>query len=122
VSTRSWIERVQDILDAINEILYFTRGLDLKAFQHDTKTIKAVELNFVIIGEAAAHISNDVQAVYPQIPWRLMRNMRNCLVHVYFAIDPLIVWNTIQNDLSPLIPLLEALLQEHEPGNNDEAG
>jgi uncharacterized protein with HEPN domain len=121
MSTRRWIERVQDILDAISEILSFTQGLDFKAFQHDSKTIKAVELNFVIIGEAAANIPDNVQVTYPNIPWRLMRNMRNRLVHIYFSIDPLIIWNTVQNDLPPLVPLLEALLQEHEQQDDDKA-
>jgi uncharacterized protein with HEPN domain len=37
--------------------------------------------------------------------------MRNFVVHAYFAIDPVIVWDTIQNDLMPLKGQLQDLLQ-----------
>jgi uncharacterized protein with HEPN domain len=39
-----------------------------------------------------------------------MRAMRNRLVHVYFEADPRLVWDTVENDLPPLIPALEKLL------------
>lgn len=33
------------------------------------------------IAEAARHVPPDVEALYPQIPWRLMRDMRNVIAH-----------------------------------------
>ncbi|MBT4499960.1 MAG: DUF86 domain-containing protein [Gemmatimonadetes bacterium] len=36
--------------------------------------------------------------------------IKNRLVHVYFSVDPRIVWNTIKDELPPLVPLLENLL------------
>jgi len=56
MSPRSWRERIRDILDAIAEIKAFTQGIEFDAFRHDSKTIRAVELNFIIIGEATNHI------------------------------------------------------------------
>jgi len=52
MSPRRWVERVKDILDAIDEIQAFTRDMDFDTFQSDIKTIRAVELNFIIISEA----------------------------------------------------------------------
>lgn len=110
MSTRRWTDRLQDILDAIAEIESFTRGMDLDSFCRDVKTVKAVQLNFIVIGEAAAHIPDAVQQSYPEVLWQLMRAMRNRLVHVYFSIDPQIVWDTVKSDLSPLVEPLEKLL------------
>ncbi|MBI5945258.1 MAG: hypothetical protein HY864_12880 [Chloroflexi bacterium] len=31
-------------------------------------------------------------------------------MHVYFKIDEKLMWDTVQNDLPPLIPLLKKLL------------
>jgi uncharacterized protein with HEPN domain len=112
---RSWTERIRDILDAMSEIETFTHGMAFDAFRNDAKTIRAVELDFIIIGEAANRIPETVQAAYPEIPWHLMRAMRNRLVHVYFSVDPQVVWDTIHNDLPPLIPLLESLLRDTGP-------
>ena len=110
MSPRRTRDRIQDILDAIEEINAFTLGTDLTAFRGDAKTIRAVELNFIVIGEAATYIPADVQAARADIPWHLMRAMRNRIVHAYFSVDPDIVWETIQNDLPQLVkPLCDLL-------------
>jgi uncharacterized protein with HEPN domain len=67
-------------------------------------------MNFIIIGEAANQIPEEVEEKYITIPWTLMRAMRNCIAHVYFKVDGKLMWDTIQNDLPPLIPELEKLL------------
>jgi len=110
VSPRGWQERIQDILDAIAEIQAFTQGMDYASFRDDDKTIRAVELNFIIIGEVASQISVEIEEQHPEIPWQLMRAMRNRIVHAYFSVDLKLLWDTILNDLPPLVPLLEKLL------------
>jgi uncharacterized protein with HEPN domain len=111
VSPRGWQERVQDILDAIAEIQAFTRGMDFDAFRADAKTVKAVELDFIVIGEAANQIPDEVEALHLQVPWSLMRAVRNRLVHVYFSVDERLLWETVQNDLPVLVPALQSLLR-----------
>ena len=110
MSPRGWQDRIRDILDAIVEIRQFTRGMDYETFKEDDKSIRAVEMNFIIIGEAANQIPEEVEEKYTAIPWILMRAMRNRIVHVYFKVDAKLMWDTIQNDLPPLIPELEKLL------------
>jgi len=110
VSPRGWQDRIRDILDAIAEIQKFTRGMDFDAFKDDDKSIRAVEMNFIIIGEAANQIPKEIEEKFTAIPWNLMRAMRNRIVHVYFKVDEKLMWDTVQNDLPPLIPELEKLL------------
>jgi uncharacterized protein with HEPN domain len=111
VSPRDWKERIRDILDAIDEIQAFTRGMDFDTFAADAKTVKAVELDLIVIGEAATQIPDHVEVEYPQIPWGLMRAMRNRLVHVYFSVDERLLWATVQNDLPVLASTLQSLLR-----------
>jgi uncharacterized protein with HEPN domain len=110
VSTREVQQRIRDILAAIVEIQKFTQGMDYESFRDDDRTIRAVEMNFIIIGESANHISDGVEEANLDIPWNLMRAMRNRVVHVYFSIDAKLLWETIQTDLPPLILKLEKLL------------
>ena len=110
MSPRNWKDRIRDILDAIAEIQKFTKGMDFESFKDDDKSIRAVEMNFIIIGEAANQIPEEIEEKYTAIPWSLMRAMRNRIVHVYFRIDEKLMWDTIQNDLPPLVPELEKLL------------
>lgn len=84
--------------------------MDYGTFSKDDKTVRAVEMNFIIIGESASQIPEEIQEKYPVIPWNLMRAMRNRIVHTYFQIDEKLMWDTIHNDLPPLISTLEGLL------------
>jgi len=110
MSPRGWQDRIRDILEAIAEIQKFTSGMDYQTFKDDDKSIRAVEMNFIIIGEAANQIPEEIEEKYLSIPWSLMRAMRNRIVHVYFRVDEKLMWDTIQNDLPPLVPELEKLL------------
>ncbi|RIK31498.1 MAG: hypothetical protein DCC56_04745 [Anaerolineae bacterium] len=110
MSPRGWQDRIRDILDAIAEIQKFTDGMDFETFKDDDMAVRAVEMNFIIIGEAASQIPEEIEEKYIAIPWSLMRAMRNRIVHVYFKVDEKVMWDTIQNDLPPLIPELEKLL------------
>ena len=84
--------------------------MDFETFREDEKTIRAVEMNFTIIGESANQISDEVEEEYSHTPWHLMRAMRNRIVHVYFSVDNRLLWDTIQNDLPPLISELEKII------------
>jgi uncharacterized protein with HEPN domain len=110
MSPRDWRDRIRDVLDAIVEIQRFTQDMKYEDFKKDDKTVRAVEMNFIIIGEAASQIPDEVEEQYTAIPWNLMRAMRNRIVHVYFKVDEKLMWDTIQNDLPPLVPELEKLL------------
>jgi len=112
MSPRVWVEWLRDILDAITEIQAFIVGMDYESFKNDAKTVRAVELDFIVIGEAANQLPSEIVDNYPEIPWSLMRAMRNRLVHVYFAVDPRLLWDTIQNDIPRLIPPLKAILSQ----------
>jgi uncharacterized protein with HEPN domain len=113
VSHRTWQERVEDILAAVAEIESFIAGLTRDQFLADVKTLKAVVADLTIIGEAASRIPDAIVQTHPEIPWALMRGMRHRIVHGYYQVDPMIVWDTCQNDLGPLIQPLRQVLQQN---------
>ena len=47
--------------------------MDFERFRSDVKTIRAVELDFIVIGEAVIQIPEEILEAYPQVPWHLMR-------------------------------------------------
>lgn len=115
---RDWKLRIKDIVDAINAIQGYTEGMKYKTFVADRKTVDAVIRNLTVIGEAAGHVPDDIVSAYPDIPWRDMRDMRNFVVHEYFGISDKIIWDTVYNNLPPLIPLLKPLLKSEDPDSN----
>ena len=111
---RQWKLRIRHILDAIDKIRVYTAGMSLDAFSANGLVVDAVLRNFMVIGAATRNIPTHVTTAYPQIPWRLMRDMRNVVVHDYPSVSLQVVWETIQNDLPPLHEPLRDLLEEAE--------
>ncbi|MFB2934850.1 DUF86 domain-containing protein [Aerosakkonemataceae cyanobacterium BLCC-F154] len=108
---RNWQLRIQDIINALHSIQHCTVGMSFEEFEQNEMLIKAILYDFVVIGEAAINIPSEVQSRYPQIPWRLMGDMRNVIAHEYFQVNLRIIWNTIQNNLPSLVNLLQELIQ-----------
>ena len=110
MSDRLWQHRISDIIAAIEKIQQYTEGMDFSTFQQDSKSSDAVIRNFIIIGEAARSVPEDITDQYHSIPWRLMGDMRNFAVHEYWGVELRTVWETIKQDLPPLVPLLKDVL------------
>ncbi|MGW8181028.1 MAG: HepT-like ribonuclease domain-containing protein [bacterium] len=87
MSSRLWQHRITDIIEAIEKIQRYVEGMGFDAFEKDSKTIDAVIRNFIIIGEAARRVPEEVVESRPSIPWRLMGDMRNFAVHEYWGVD-----------------------------------
>jgi uncharacterized protein with HEPN domain len=60
--------------------------------------------------EAAHPIPAEITGRHPEIPWRQMIALRNFSVHAYWNLRPAVIWDTIQNDLPPLIKPLSSLI------------
>jgi len=93
---------LDDILDAVQQIRIYTEGMHESDFSKDRKTQDAVIRNLEIIGEAAGCVPQEVQSAYPEVEWRKIKGLRNVLAHEYFGVNLAIVWDVIQNKLSPL--------------------
>ena len=96
---RSWKFRIDDIIEAIDKIERYTRGIDFDEWQQDEKTVDAVIRNIEVIGEASSHLPIEIQEQYKDIPWSMMKGIRNVVAHEYFGIDLEIVWKTVKEDL-----------------------
>ncbi|MDH7499588.1 MAG: DUF86 domain-containing protein [candidate division NC10 bacterium] len=107
-----WKFRIRHILDAIGEIQSFAAGMSYEQFSTDTKTLKAIVWDLMLIGEATRHVPPEVEEAYPEVPWPQMRGMRSQIVHGYDQIDLEIVWKVVRDELPPLLPMLKRILQE----------
>lgn len=99
MSSRHWAQRVGDMIGAIEEIQRLSGGLDSDALARDPVLFKAILYNFIVIGEAARSIPDEVCRQNPSIDWVGIRAMRNVVTHVYFGINPQRVHETIVTDL-----------------------
>ena len=99
-----------DMLLAARNAVGFAAPLTFPEFEGDRLHQLAILKSIETIGEAASRIGEETKSGHPDIPWAKIVGMRNHLVHGYFAIRLDRVWQTVRNDLPPLIAQLEPLV------------
>jgi uncharacterized protein with HEPN domain len=99
-----------DILIYARKIITFTQSVSEEAFAANEEKQLAVIRCLEVIGEAVSHLSPEAQEELLSVQLHLMRGMRNRLVHDYRNVKIKIVWDTITNDIGPLVQALEARL------------
>lgn len=107
--TREWRVRVKDILEAAERALGYVQGLTFEEFAADPRTVDAVSYAIIVIGEAVKAVPEAVMVAAPEIPWADIRGMRNKVAHEYFGVDVNLLWQTLREDLPPLVLALRAL-------------
>jgi uncharacterized protein with HEPN domain len=104
-------EHLLDILEAAKIALVYAGKKTKEHFLDDLQCQDAVIRRLEIIGEASRRISEETKAAFPDLPWSGMINMRNVMIHEYDDVDLVIVWETVKNNLPPLIDALQKILK-----------
>jgi uncharacterized protein with HEPN domain len=102
-------ERVEHILQAIEQINRFSEPHNLETFLQDDKTISACLYQFTIIGEAIRHIDYDLLEKYAY-PWHKIKAFRNFILHEYHGIEMKAVWDTTTKFLPEVKEVMERIL------------
>ena len=95
-------ERLEHIIAAIDRIVRYTSGKSYNDLVSDDMMYYAVVKNIEIIGEAANMLTQEFQQSHPDTPWKMVKGMRNYIVHEYFQIDDVVVWGVVTEDIPVL--------------------
>lgn len=104
--------RLEDMLENARKVMQFAEGRTRDSLDKDEMLAYALVHALEIIGEAARHVSGEVQAQSPQLEWRAITSMRHRIAHDYLNVDHDVVWNVIQHKIPELVNQLEQLLSE----------
>ena len=107
-----------DMLLAARKIRQFTSGMSQAGFNDSEMAQSAVIREIQVIGEAARLVSNETKAKHTSILWSVISGMCNRIIHEYFNIDLSIVWDTIRDDIPPLIEQLERIVPPESEGDD----
>ena len=110
--SRDYRDYLEDICKAARKALEFIEGIAYEDFLADDKTVYAVVRALEIVGEATKRIPQGIRDRYPQVPWRSMAGIRDKLIHDYVSVNLEVVWKTLTEDLPPLLPMIERVIDE----------
>lgn len=111
---RETVDFLKDILESIEKIEKFIKGLEFDDFSKDDKTVYAVIRALEIIGEATKNLPDSLKEEYPEVPWRKMTGTRDKVIHGYFGVDLEVIWRTVTRNIPTVKPLIKDILDEIE--------
>jgi uncharacterized protein with HEPN domain/predicted nucleotidyltransferase len=117
---RNSTQILQDILEAIDDIEEFTKGMEFNEFSGDKKTLYAVMKALEIIGGATKNLPVILKNKYPEFPWKFMDETSDEIVHGHFVVDIPTVWSIARKDVPSLKPLIEEMLEKANTIENAE--
>jgi uncharacterized protein with HEPN domain len=103
-------ERIEQILESVQNIQKFTDGYSFRDFEKDMKTYYACLYQYAVIGEAAGRIDSEILQKY-DYPWYKVKSFSNFILHEYHAIDARVVWDTTRIILPGLKDVIEKILE-----------
>lgn len=85
----------------------------LTEFEKNGMALDAIIKHLANITESASNLEEISKAAHPDIPWQMVRGMRNILVHDYLgSLSHEEVWKTVRNDLPKLVDVAKRILKE----------
>jgi len=108
------IVRLNHIIEAIENIELFTKGITEQEYYKDLKLQSAIERKIEIIGEASNHLSDELINKYSKIEWYKIRGFRNIIIHEYFGVSQKILWNTVENQIPVFKNHIKQILKDLE--------
>ena len=72
----------------------------------------ALLFQFVVVGEAVKHLSEETRAQAPEVPWRDVAALRDLITHEYFRISIERILQIVDRDLPVLQEAVTRLLVE----------
>jgi uncharacterized protein with HEPN domain len=111
LETVKYIKRYcEDIAVAIKRF-----GSSYEVFSKDTDFYNSVSMSIMQIGELSARLSDEFKDITrTQMPWGLIKGMRNHFAHAYAAMERGDVWETATEDIPNLLSFCEKIIEAND--------
>lgn len=97
--TKSSDVLLEHIQESIRYIERYIRGVTQEKFFADAQIQDAVIRRLEIVGEAVKNLPVTFKTRYPEVQWKGIAGLRDMLIHEYFGVDLLLLWNLLEKDL-----------------------
>lgn len=95
-------------------------GNDYEVFQNDRDFKNSVSMSIMQIGELTTHLSDEFKKnTSKEIPWGLIKGMRNHYAHGYSFMDSKEIFETAINDIPFLKEKCQFLISQHTKKEED---
>ena len=103
--------RLEHILSSIDIILNNKNRYEYEDVINDPIIFYGFVKHVEVIGEAVYMLTKEFRETHPDVEWDVIEGMRHVLVLGYYKIRPNQLWNTIENDIPKLKPIIESYIK-----------
>lgn len=93
---------ISHILHEIDYIQRKCKGKTIDDLYSDEDLQHIISRALEIIGEASKNISPEMKSAHDHILWKEMSGIRDKIIHGYFSINWIIVWDVITHEIGDL--------------------
>ena len=81
----------------------YIKDMDFDSFSSNELVLTFSIFSLSQLGELVTTLSKELKITHDEIPWNAIRSIRNRVVHDYDGVQYRIIWDTLINDIPPLI-------------------
>jgi uncharacterized protein with HEPN domain len=108
-------QRLVDLQGAVEAIVAHLARAREENSTDDPMLHDALLFQFVVVGEAVKHLSEETRALAPEVPWRDVAALRDLITHEYFRISIERILQIVDRDLPVLQEVVARLLADPQP-------
>jgi uncharacterized protein with HEPN domain len=102
------------LLHVIDRTSWIKTANDFAATPTGVDMFDVATIRLMAVGEEIKKIDKRTKGQllvqYPTIDWNKITDMRNFIAHEYFRVDARVIFNTIQNDVQPLLTTIRQMI------------
>ena len=102
----------EKILSEIGVARDLLRGISEEDFLRDERTVRAVCMTLIYIGELVKNLTSEWKDAHREIPWRAIAGMRDITAHKYQTLRKEDVYRTCAEDIPEFEKQLSRLMEE----------
>ena len=102
----------EKILSEIGMARDLLRGISEDDFLRDERTVRAVCMTLINIGELVKNLTTEWKDAHREIPWRAIAGMRDITAHKYQTLRKEDVYRTCAEDIPEFEKQLSRLMEE----------
>ena len=106
-------ESILKMIKYIDKTLQYNKNYDFTKFCDDEKNQDASIFNICQIGELIKNISEETINKYNKIEWKMIKGLRNRIIHDYDGINLENIWYILEEDLPSLKSDLEEIISDY---------
>jgi uncharacterized protein with HEPN domain len=110
------LERIRHIRQYCLDIAKTVKRADnsLEVFSEDTDFYNSISMSIMQIGELSGGLSDEFKdATRNEMPWGMIRGMRNHFAHGYATMEKSEIWETATKDIPNLLSFCERIIAKN---------